>query len=60
MNSSNDSLKDWENILNEFRFLFRNEKWLIETGRLTESEFLEKFFDLVLDTCEAYFERNES
>lgn len=60
MNSSNDSLKDWENILNEFRFLFRNEKWLIETGRLTESEFFEKFFDLVLDTCEAYFERNES
>ena len=50
--STNNSLKDWEDILNKFRYLFRNEKSLIQSGRLTESEFLEDFLFAVLEACE--------
>ena len=52
MDTNDNSLKDWEDILNKFRYLFRNEKSLIQSGRLTESEFLEDFLLAVLEACE--------
>lgn len=56
MDSTKNSLKDWEDILKKFRFLFRNEETLLKSGRLTESEFLEDFLDAVLEACERYSE----
>lgn len=55
MDFTDGSLKDWENILKPFRYLFRNEEILLKSGRLTESEFLEDFFDAVLAACEEYY-----
>lgn len=57
MDFTDGSLKDWENILKPFRYLFRNEEILLKSGRLTESEFLEDFFDAVLAACEEYYEK---
>lgn len=42
-----DSLNDWEEILNDFRFLFRYEDQLINENWMTASEFLEEFYDTV-------------
>jgi hypothetical protein len=52
VDTNDNSLKDWEDILNKFRYLFRNEKSLIQSGRLTESEILEDFLFAVLEACE--------
>lgn len=42
-------LKAREDMLNELRFLFRNEDQLIKEGWLTESEFFETVVETVLD-----------
>lgn len=57
MGFADNSLKDWEDILNKFRYLFRNEKTLLSSGRLTESEYLEEFFFAVFDAIEKYSEK---
>lgn len=57
MDFTDDSLKDWEETLKPFRFLFRNEERLLKSGRLTESEFLEDFFDAVLDACAMLYDK---
>lgn len=57
MDFTDDSLKDWEETLKPFRFLFRNEGRLLKSGRLTESEFLEDFFDAVLDACAMLYDK---
>lgn len=42
-------LKTREDMLNELRFLFRNEDQLIKEGWLSESEFFETVVETVLD-----------
>lgn len=42
-------LKAREDMLNELRFLFRNEDQLIKEGWLSESEFFETVVETVLD-----------
>lgn len=42
-------LKAREEMLNELRFLFRNEDQLIKEGWLSESEFFETVVETVLD-----------
>lgn len=42
-------LKARENMLNELRFLFRNEDQLIKEGWLSESEFFDTVVETVLD-----------
>jgi len=54
------SLKDWEDALNDFRFLFRHEQELLAGGFYTESEFLEAFFEAVEHAAKRMRKRNES
>lgn len=42
-----NSLKDWEDIMNDLRYLFRYEDRLINEEWMTASEFLEEFFNIV-------------
>ena len=42
-------LKAREEMLNELRFLFRNEDQLIKEGWLSESEFFETVVEIVLE-----------
>lgn len=42
-------LKAREEMLNELRFLFRNEDQLIKEGWLSESEFFDSVVEIVLE-----------
>lgn len=42
-------LKAREEMLNELRFLFRNEDQLIKEGWLSESEFFDNVVEIVLE-----------
>lgn len=54
------SLKDWEETLDDFRFLFRYEKELLAGGFYSESEFLEAFLEAVERAAAKMPGRNES
>lgn len=54
------SLKDWEETLDDFRFLFRYEEKLLAGGFYTESEFLEAFLEAVEHAAKRLPERDES
>lgn len=42
-----NSLKDWEELFEDFRFLFRYGDQLVEEGWMNSAEFLEEFFSLI-------------
>lgn len=54
------SLKDWEDTLDDFRFLFRYEKELLAGGFYSESEFLEAFMVAVERAARQMPRRDES
>lgn len=43
-----EGFKDWEEMLDYLRFLFRNEKELIEDGWFSESEFFDEVYSTVI------------
>ena len=47
-----DGLNDREEMLDYLRFLFRNEKELIEDGWFSESEFFEEVYSTVVVLAE--------
>ncbi len=59
MDMLKDSLNDWEDTLNEFRFLFRYEEDLLKGGWYSESEFLEVFIEAI-KKAEKKIPRDES
>ena len=60
MDSPDNTLKEWKEILEKFEFLFRHEYDLLKEGWIIEPEFFDTFFDLVLEACRKMAEKNES
>lgn len=60
MGFADNSLKDWEDILNKFRYLFRNEKTLLSSGRLTDRNFLKNSSLQCSTQSRSIQKRNES